>query len=54
MAWFRAVGRRLRTKRIGLDDVGAGIDIFRVDLTYEVRCGDIHLVVTSVDKDAFV
>ena len=43
-----------RTKRIGLDDVGTGGDIFLVDLADEIGGDEIQLVVAAVDIDALV
>ena len=43
-----------RAKRIGLDNVGAGIDVFLVHLADKVGSGEIQLVVAAVDVNALV
>ena len=39
-------------KRVGLDDVGAGADVFLMDLTDQVGVRQIQLVEAFVDEDA--
>jgi len=40
-------------ERVGLDDVGAGADVFGVDLADQVGVAEIQLVVATVNVDAF-
>src|SRR6185369_3542375 len=40
-------------ERVGLDDVRTGANVFGVNLTHEIRIGEIQLVVTAIDIDAF-
>ena len=37
---------------VGLDDVGAGAKVFRVNFAHQVRITEIQFVVTAIDVDA--
>ena len=41
-----------RAERVGLDDVGAGADVFCVNLAHEVGVAQIQFVVAAIDVDA--
>ena len=42
------------SKRVCLDNVGAGGNVFVMHFADEIRVGEIEFVVTAVDIDAFV
>ena len=39
-------------QRVGLDDVGAGANVFDVNLADQIRIAEVQLVVTTIDVDA--
>jgi hypothetical protein len=42
----------VRAERVGFDDVGAGADVFLMDLGDQIRLGDVQRVEALVDEDA--
>src|SRR5207253_122076 len=44
--------RRGRTEGICLNDVGAGVQVFSVNLAHEIRISDIQFIVTAINVNA--